>query len=124
MIQAFDSFCNRAATFLDHHPILYKTALIISHIFRGAMVFAMIYISPLIGLATMIPLSLIYRISIERFCIFRFTLPSLFGGISLYLSHLTPLGFIPLTAYSIMICKTSNDDINNHLKGRKSCCKQ
>jgi hypothetical protein len=124
MIQGFDSLYKKGALFLDHHPVLYKTALIICHLFRAIMIYAMLSVAPLLSLGFLIPLSLLYRVSVERFCAIRFTLPSLFGGISMFLTKISPFGLIPLAAYSIMILYSSNKDVTSHLEKRGSCCKK
>ena len=87
--------------------------------------------------------SLLYRASIERFCIFRFTLPSLAGGSALWMSRAAvisllagtafsslgailkmTLGVFSLAAYLGFIYKTSNADIENYMQNinKKQCC--
>ncbi len=119
----FDSTCERGGSFLDHNPNLYKTALLVSHISRAIMMYTAFSLSPIFACTILVPISLLYRVSVERFCCFRFTMPSLFGGIALYLVEKSMLGYIPLTAYSILACSIVNNDINTYMaRPKNGCC--
>ncbi len=114
-----DSVFLSGSKFLDRHPTLYKTALVIIHICRASM----LYTSPFFTALVILPYSYLYRISVERSCPFRFTFASLFGAFAFHLSLISPLGMIPLAAYAIMICYISHTDIENRMaKLDKSCC--
>lgn len=115
----FDSEFSRGSKFLDRNPTLYKTALVIIHICRASMT----YTSPLFTVLVILPYSLLYRISVERSCPFRFTFAAMFGAFAFHLSLISPLGMIPLAAYAIMICYISHTDIENHIaKLSQDCC--
>jgi hypothetical protein len=128
-ISFFNQQCNQAADFLDSHPQTYKTVLVASHFFRMGAMFAMMQAMPLPFLVTctLVTLpSLLYRASIERFCNFRFTLPSLAGAIAMQAAK-GSLGasFLTLGAYTAFVCHLSNHDIDRYLQGmkRKTCCR-
>jgi hypothetical protein len=114
MPRKFDSTCRSFGEKLDKHPTTYKIILVTLHIFRTAM----LYTTPLLFFTVYLPLSLIYRVSIERFCCFKFSIPSLFGMTAFFLAERSPLGYIPLTVYVITICYISNRDIKNRIHSR------
>ena len=79
-----------AGKFLDEHPTVFKVVLIGSHFFRAASIFALMVLSPLplpITCGIILVGSLIYRAAVERFCSFRFALPSCVGGAALLFSQ-------------------------------------
>jgi hypothetical protein len=125
----FDAGADFLAGKLDRYPNVYKTTLVASHFFRAVMMSCMISASPLIGIGLAIPLSLVYRFSVERFCIFRFTLPSLIGGLALFIFKSTPWIGAPLVSlYGALVVWIANDDINKYEKNRLEkkpapCCK-
>ncbi len=124
----FDAGTNFLATKLDRYPNVYKVTLLASHFFRTFMTYCMISASPLIGIGLAVPLSLVYRFSVERFCIFRFTLPSLIGGLALFILKSSAIFGAPLLIlYTLSVAHICNEDINTYIKNLhskkpKPCC--
>jgi hypothetical protein len=80
--------------FLSNHPTLYKIVMIANHIFRATMMtFFMLALtfSFLVSCAICFTASLIYRLSVENNCAYKFALPA-FGGAMVF-----PLGIAALT---------------------------
>ncbi len=119
----FDSSCNLLAKEFDKRPLLYKTALTVSHIFRAVMMCALMSLSPFFTFGVILPLSLLYRVTVERFCTFRFTLPSLVGGSAMIFAQTSIIGGFSLAAYVAMVSYISHNDIENYLKSKTPCCK-
>jgi hypothetical protein len=125
----FEESANFLAKKLDRYPNLYKVTLVASHFFRAFMTYCMISASPLIGIGLAVPLSLVYRFSVERFCIFRFTLPSLIGGLALFILKSSAIAGAPLLIlYTAVVFHICSEDINTymknlHAKKPKPCCK-
>ena len=145
--ECFDKQCDKVGKFLDKHPLLYKITLVISHIFRAVMMFALMHLIPLSPLLTcglmLIP-TLLYRSAIERFCAFRFSLPSLAGGLAIWAARATLvsiiagvafsslaatcwtiLGPLSLAGYLAFICYISHKDVEKRLEDlskEKPCC--
>lgn len=117
----FDSTCDRLAKEFDKRPTLYKVSLVVSHIFRSVMMYGLMSISPFVTFGVVLPLSLLYRVTVERFCAFRFTLPSLFGGAALILSGYSMIGYFSFAAYVGMVSYISHTDVENYMK-KKKCC--
>src|ERR1700722_8234217 len=68
--------------FFDKHPELYKVIVVAMHFFRAVGMFALMVISPLPMVATfgiMLGFNLIYFAAVERFCPWKFALPSTLG---------------------------------------------
>jgi hypothetical protein len=130
--------------FLDNHPKLYKVCIVASHFFRSSMMFALMEVSPLGKVAScsiMLGFSFFYRASVERFCPWKFTLPSIFGAFALWAAKsaliatiskavfisLTAalgatLGYLSLAAYIGYIFYLSHTDVQAHLEKKHSCC--
>lgn len=145
-IQSFDLGCDQVAKFLDKHPTSYKVVLVASHLFRSGSMFSMMGSLPLSSPAAfgvLIAPSLLYRSAIERFCNFRFTLPSLAGaaafcgGKAAMISFATKaaftsisslgaaiLGAASLAAYLAFICHLSHSDVERHMQTvqKRQCC--
>jgi len=135
----FERGCDQVGAFLDHHPGLYKTVLIASHLFRAGGVFALMKSLPMsmpISWGVMVGGSLLYRASIERFCQFRFALPSLVGGSVLWAVHRLSLssfakspfwmgmGGFGLVGYLVYIVSLSCADLERYQGSlsKKTCC--
>lgn len=130
------------ANYLEKHPALYKTILIANHIFRAAA---------MVGLHQILPLSrnanwgssfvgsLIYRVTVEKNCAFKFALPSFAGSLALpigkrALSDLingvafaskgkfaSTLGnLLPLAGYLTYVALTVSYDVD-HMPKEKCC---
>jgi len=121
---SFDSTCDTFAKEFDKRPTLYKTSLVVSHIFRSIMMYGLMSLSPFFTFGVVLPLSLLYRVTIERFCAFRFALPSLVGGAALIFSQYSIFGYISLAAYIGLVTYISHKDIENYIKSEKKCCKR
>lgn len=126
--------------FLDKHPSLYKVVLVACHFFRAVSMFGFMMWMPTplpVTIGVMVAGSLLYRAAVERFCCFRFTIPSLVGAGAAWLSHLTfvnsvsnaaltslgitvnALASIPLLGYTAWIVYLSHKDIENRMKQLK-----
>jgi hypothetical protein len=119
----FDSHCDSLAKEFDKRPFLYKTALVVSHVFRAIMMHTLMSISPFFTFGIVLPFSLLYRVTVERFCAFRFTLPSLAGAAAMIFAENSLIGGFALAGYVGMVSYISHNDIENYLKSKKPCCK-
>ncbi len=123
--ETFDNRCEKGGEWLKANPTVYKVVLIVSHLFRAMMVLVMIDAIPFsmpIATGLILVPSLIYRIAVERFCIFRFTLPSWVGGVSMWMARsYPPLGVVTLAGYLVTIIYISHQDVEELLRlgGRK-----
>lgn len=120
---SFDSLSDTFAKEFDKRPTVYKISLVVSHIFRSVMMSALMSASPFFTIGLVVPLSLLYRVTVERFCSFRFTLPSLLGGAALILSNHSFFGYISFGCYLGMVSYISHKDVENLISSKKSCCK-
>jgi len=142
----FDAKCDKVGLFLDKNPTCFKTVLFASHLFRATSMYGMMECLPFslpVTAGLMIFSSVLYRASIERFCSFRFTLPSLAGGVALWgaknaailiLSKAAfssigaffsaGLGIACLAGYLVFICKVSDSDVEKYMSrfNKKICC--
>jgi len=132
--QVLDEWCDSLGNWMDEHPTVYKVVLVVSHLFRAAMILAMIdwmQLPIFMSAGLMLIPSLLYRASVERFCVFRFTLPSWAGGIALWIARgaigtvYAPLGAALLVGYGVMILYISHTDIEARMArlqaGHTSC---
>ena len=137
----FDKECDKVGAFLDRNPTLYKVVLVASHVFRAISMYAMMEslpLHPVVSMGLLLIPSLLYRSAVERFCKFRFSLPSAVGGLAIWVgraalisclagvafvsissSLCTGLGFLALGGYACFICNISHLDVE---AGRKLCC--
>lgn len=143
--QAFDKSCDNVGAFLDTKPTLYKVAIFATHLFRSLAVLGMIAacpFSPQVSIALLIGSSLLYRAAVERFCTFRFTLPSLVGGSALWMTRqavialsagsaftsigaLFAIGFgaCSLAGYLVFVARLSHFDVERRMSNvQKNCC--
>jgi hypothetical protein len=142
-----DKAYDEVGKFLDNNPILYKIVLIASHFFRALAMFGIMMWMPLpmpVTATAMIGGTLLYRAAVERFCCFRFAIPSMIGGTAAWLTHLAAvnfisgvalssvgmtiahaLAFIPLLAYTAWVIYISHEDIEKRmaLLHPDCCCK-
>jgi hypothetical protein len=87
--------------FLDKNPTLYKVVLVACHFFRAAAMCGFMLWMPIplpITAGIMIIGSLLYRAAVERFCCFRFTIPSLVGAGTAWLAKLSIINFVTRAA--------------------------
>jgi hypothetical protein len=121
--------------YFQKHPSLYKTALLVNHVFRAASMAAFNHILPFslpVNIAICFAGSLFYRLSVETHCAYKFALPAFAGSLAvpMALSALanvvngvafTSLGvaaascvsLLPLTAYLIYVIATVSYDVDN-----------
>lgn len=142
--RAYDS----VGRFLDKNPTLYKIVLVVSHFFRAAAMYGMMLVMPVpipAAMGIMLGGSLLYRAAVERFCCFRFALPSFVGAVAIWVARaaiinivsgtvLHPVGMVlgctlalaPLAGYVTWVSYQSHVDINKRMKKIKKpsggCC--
>lgn len=119
---------------LNKHPTVYKIVLIVMHIFRALAMIALMYFlpfGPLVNMAIGIGASLLYRITVERFCPYTFAVQACAGAAAFELSRpflvdiisgvafeslnsiaATLFGIIPLVVTSAIIIAVSNDTVD------------
>lgn len=140
LMNAIQKAYDQVGNYLDNHPTLYKVVLVACHFFRTVTMFAaMMWMpSPLpVTVGIMVAGSLLYRAAVERFCCFRFTIPSLVGAGAAWLTQiaavnylsgavLTTLGaalhtlaILPLLGYTAWVIYLSHQDIENRMKQLK-----
>ncbi len=118
-----------------NHPDFYKGVLVINHLFRAVSIWAFLKYcqSPMkIKLAICFGGSLIYRLTVESNCAYKFALPAFFGGAALLtasrsaakimnrsalrtfksLGHAS-LNMVPIAGYLVYITLTASYDVDN-----------
>jgi hypothetical protein len=73
--------------YLHDHPDLYKTALILNHLFRAASMTTFMFCLPLpfvLSAGICLAGSIFYRLTVENNCAYKFALPA-FGGSAAFL---------------------------------------
>lgn len=140
------------AEYFDTHPTAYKIALIFNHLFRAAMIVGIMFI-PHVPLAASMSIcfvgSLIYRLTVERNCAYKFALPAFFGAMAFMFAlpafismingaaFLTAaagikafVSFVPLVLYGGYVLLTVNYDVDKALgrlpgqEAPKACCQK
>lgn len=131
-------WCQPVRDFLDNNPTLYKVCIVAIHFFRAAGMFALMVISPMplaipmIGV--MLGFSALYFAAVERFCPWKFTLPSSIGGFAIWAAKAaivaiiantafltiastvgTVLGLLSLAGYTAFVCYLSHRDVQTYL---------
>lgn len=124
--------------FLDKNPTLYKIVLMASHFFRAVAMFGAMMWLPIPMLVTtgvMVTGTLLYRAAVERFCCFRFAIPSMVGAGAAWFAHLTAVNFVsgvalssiamtiahsllflPLLGYTAWVIYLSHSDIEKRME--------
>ncbi len=118
----FDDQCDKVGSFFDKNPLLYKITLVAIHIISADIMFTYMSASPHAALllsGAILIRSLVYRCAVERFCTFRFSLPSLIGATTIW--ALPTLGPLPIVGYLISVLYISHTDVEN-LQKKLSCC--
>lgn len=95
--------CHQISGFLDKHPVVYKVVLFACHLFRAAGMYGMMMVSPFsmpITCAIAVAGSLLYRASVERFCCFRFALPSCVGAGAYWLGKVPMINLVTGAAFT------------------------
>ena len=70
---------------LKSHPALYKTALLINHLYRAISMAALMWIMPFsapINAAICFAGALFYRLTVESNCAYKFALPAYAGSLA------------------------------------------
>ncbi len=78
------------ADYLKQHPDLYKTALLVNHVFRAASMAAfslMLPFSAPLNAAICFAGSLFYRLTVETHCAYKFALPAFAGSLAFPLAQ-------------------------------------
>lgn len=137
--------CRSISGFLDRHPVVYKVVLVACHLFRAVGMYGMMMVSPLsfpFTCAVAVAGSLLYRASVERFCCFRFALPSCVGAGAYWISKvpfiqlatgapfasvssaaLSIAGALPLIGYLGYIAYISHEEYEAKMGVKqRSCC--
>lgn len=134
-------------SWLDKHPAVNKVVMIANHIFRTAAMVGLMYLlpfHPIANFAIGVGASLFYRLTVERFCPFRFALTSclaagafefskpyllsIITGIafqSLATFGIALAGILPILACTAIIIIVSNYQVDqkyNQQKSSGSCC--
>lgn len=94
--------CNSFSSFLDKHPVAYKVVLVACHFFRAAAMYGLMMVSPLpfpLTCTVAVAASLLYRSAVERFCCFRFALPSCVGAGAYWVSKVPLIQLISGVAF-------------------------
>jgi hypothetical protein len=148
-----DKAYDASGKFLDKNPVLYKIVLVACHFFRTAAMYGLMMWLPIPKPATaagMIAGTLLYRAAVERFCIFRFAIPSMVGAGAAWLAHVAIVNFVsgaaltsvgmtvanslalvPLAGYIGWVSYISHRDIEQRMKtlsgnkkkiGEEDCC--
>lgn len=141
-----DKLTHTVGSWLDRHPVVNKIVMIVNHIFRTIAMIALMYLlpfSPIVNLAIGIGASLFYRITVERFCPFRFALSACLGAAAYELSSpfladiingvafqsfnafaAAFIGILPLAISSVVIIGISNDAVDRKYAQQESvgCC--
>ena len=136
----FKKFTIKRDTTLINTPQYTKLSSLPAHFFRAAAMFGFMMWMPTslpVTIGIMVAGSLLYRAAVERFCCFRFTIPSLVGAGAAWLAHLTrmniasnaalaslgialhALAFLPLLGYAVGVIYLSHRDVENRMKQLK-----
>lgn len=94
--------CSLISSFLDKHPAVYKIVLVACHFFRAAAMYGLMTVSPLpfaTTCVTMVAASVLYRAAVERFCCFRFALPSCIGAGAYWISKISMIQLVSGVAF-------------------------
>ena len=101
--QLIGQTCHQVSRFLDKHPVVYKIVLVACHLFRAAGMYGLMMVSPLpfpLTCAVAVAGSLLYRASVERFCCFRFALPSCVGAGAYWISKVPMIQLVSGAAFA------------------------
>jgi len=135
------AYTSKGAAWLDERPRLYKAAIVANHLFRAVSMVGFMYLmpfSPLVNFSVSLVASIFYRVTIERFCQFRFTIASCLGAGAMMLalpaidSIISGVAFgslgliakafvelLPLVLYGVSILKIANDGVDEYMEKLK-----
>lgn len=130
--------------YLNDHPVLYKIALLVNHIFRAAaMGFFMLALpfSAPANVTLCFAASLFYRLTVEGNCTYKFALPAFAGALAFPIAQpafaaiISKAAFsslnafaatfgtlLPFTCYVAYIVLTVNDDVDRNVVPNLLCC--
>ncbi len=116
------------------HPNLYKTALVVNHLFRAVAMTALCWVMPFsmpVNIGICFAGSLFYRLTVETHCTYKFALPAFAGSIAFPLANTavdytvsgiafsclgafveTLMSALPLIAYLSYVVLTVNYDVD------------
>lgn len=103
VVKGIENAYNTVGEFLDNNPVLYKIVQVANHFFRSLAMFGLMVWLPIpmpVTACLMVGGTLLYKAAVERFCSFRFAIPSLVGAGALWLARLAVINFISGTALS------------------------
>ncbi len=129
-----------ANDFFAHRPTLYKVALVANHLFRAALMAALMFTMPCslpITASICFAGSLFYRLTVENNCAYKFALPSYGGALAFFsaqtawvhivsgamftsisLCALSIAALLPSIAYVTYILLTVDYDVDAKIKPR------
>jgi hypothetical protein len=126
----------KANAYFKEHPNLYKAALLVDHAFRAFS--AMLPFSIPVNLLICFAGSLVYRVTAEAHCPYKFVLPAFAGSVAM-LTVVTALRYaiqgaafsalnmavvtlaaLPLAAYATYVVLTVDHEVNK--QSAKKCC--
>lgn len=142
---SFDCISSSVGKWLDEHPVINKIVVVANHLFRAIAMYALMAVMPfslVVNCAISLAASILYRVTIERFCHFRFAIPACLGGLAMHLaspsldalisgvagnvfaSAVSIIGVASLTAYSLGVIWITDSAVNslNKQKDDDSCC--
>lgn len=121
--------------FLNNHRTFYKVVLVVNHIFRAVMMTALMLALPYsipVKAAFSFSASLLYRLTVENNCAYKFALPAFAGSLALPIAKTalpkvinsvaftsmkmfarTFSSFLPLIAYITYIVLTVSYDVDS-----------
>ena len=98
-----DKPSERIATFFAGHPTLFKMVLVINHFFRTAGMVGLMFIPGIPKPAAWticVVGSVVYRLTVERNCAYKFALPALAGAVAVMLFLPTLRALMHHTAFT------------------------
>ncbi|MBU6384064.1 MAG: hypothetical protein KGQ49_00160 [Verrucomicrobia bacterium] len=113
LMQPFDLFetlSDQVDLVFREHPTVFKVALVVNHLFRS-LAMSFMLLSPVCWPICFVG-SVFYRITVEKNCAFKFTIPSLAGGISLLLAQ-SGFSMAPLGLYLSYVVLTVDYEVDH-----------
>jgi hypothetical protein len=91
------------SSYLREHPAVYKTALLVNHVFRAVSMTAFNLLLPFSIPANMMICfagSLFYRLTVETHCAYKFAMPAFAGSIAFSLAQTTVAALVSGVAFA------------------------
>lgn len=117
----FDKVTAAVGQWIDKYPLLHKIVLFANHLFRGLCMGGMMTLLPFgfaVNGAICLFGSIFYRVTVERFCPFKFAIASFFGGIAIEMSKQFPAASL---LWLTSIAYISHREVEKTLE-KKCCC--